>query len=58
MAVTYFHSEGRAESDSLAVQGTDRALTDNKEEEEEAHSPSPMKNTQRKTTAHNHPGPK
>jgi hypothetical protein len=57
MAVTYFHSEVRAEPDSLAGQGTNRALTDNKEEEE-AHSPSPMKNTQRKTTAHNHPGPK
>jgi hypothetical protein len=33
-----------------------RALTGNKKEE--VHNPSPMKNTQRKTTAHSHPGPK
>jgi hypothetical protein len=33
-----------------------RGITGDKEEE--AHNHSPMKNTQRKTTAHSHPGPK
>jgi hypothetical protein len=42
----------------VKTRGKQPAKTLTGDKEEEAHNHSPMKNTQRKTTAHSHPGPK